>query len=366
MDTLAKIALSMTAGLGPTSIRKLVEAYPDDDIFALPLSELKQAFGSHQSIVDAIIGKTAFPRAEQELAFCEKYGIRVLFFTDADYPQRLNRPETQDCPALLYVHGPADLNPERSVAVVGTRRATTHGREDAAMLVQQLVPLSPLIVSGLAYGIDTAAHSASVDNALPTAAVLGHGLDLIYPAQNRRLAADIISHGGALVTEYPTGTAINPRYFPARNRIIAAMADATVVVEASEKGGALITAAIASSYQRDVFAMPGRIGDSYSRGTNNLIATNKAVLLRSADDIAYNLGWPLPIGNTSQQQDLFPSFSPTEQKLLDLLHEHGQLTLEEMVKFSGMPLTKVAATVFSLELNKAIHALPGRFYQATN
>ena len=212
MDLLSHIALVFTGGLGNSSIRRLVDLYPDEDIFALPLSELNTVFGTHRSIVENIRNKSGFARAEEELRFCEKNRIRPLFFTDPDYPARLNRQETDDCPALLYCLGSANLNPERSLAVVGTRRATAMGRDNTAMLVAGLKAYGPHIVSGLAYGIDTAAHTAALDQGLPTVAVLGHGLDRIYPQANRQLAKRIIESGGALVTEYPSGTAIIWRY----------------------------------------------------------------------------------------------------------------------------------------------------------
>lgn len=162
MDKLSQIALTFTPGLGPTSIRRLVETYPDEDIFALPPSELKAAFGNHHNTAEAIIHKSAFPRAEEEMLFMQQHDIRGLFFTDPDFPQRLNNPETYDCPALLYVKGDLDLNRQRAVAVVGTRRAIQHGRDTADRLIQQLTPLEPTIVSGLAYGIDTAAHNGAL------------------------------------------------------------------------------------------------------------------------------------------------------------------------------------------------------------
>ena len=364
MDILSQIALTFTAGLGNTAIRKLIDIYPNEDIFSLPPSELKAAFGTHKKTVESILNKSAFSRAEEELRFCEKNHIRPLFFTDPDYPARLNSPETDDCPALLYCLGSANLNPERSVAVVGTRRATAIGRDNTDMLVRDLKSYEPHIISGLAYGIDSAAHTAALDHGLPTVAVLGHGLDRIYPAANRPLAKRILENGGALVTEYPSGTAINPRYFPARNRIIAAMADATVVVEASEKGGALITAAIAGSYQREVFAIPGRLGDTYSKGTNNLIATNRALLIRNARDIAFQMGWPI-MGEQLAIEDLDDEkkLSPEERRVVDLLKERDILTLEELSSATGFSLAKTASILFTLELDNRLHTLPGHSYQ---
>lgn len=325
--------------------------------------QLVELFGDHASIISAIEQRTAFPRAEQEMRYVEEKGLRSLFFTDPSFPQRLNRDECVDSPALLYVLGDADLNAERAISVVGTRRATSYGRDSTDRLVKQLAEYKPSIISGLAYGIDTAAHTAALEYGLPTVAVLGHGLDRIYPQQNRNLAAKILHSGGALVTEYPFGTAINPRYFPARNRIIAALGDATVVVEASAKGGALITAAIAGSYQRDVFAIPGRLSDTYSEGTNNLISTNRASLLRSADDIAMQLGWPVEGQQTSIADLPDRPLTGDEKRIVELLHKNLTLTLDEIVNLSGMPMPKVAALLFNMEMDKVLRALPGRLYE---
>lgn len=363
MDILSQIALVFTAGLGNASIRRLLEVYPDEDIFALPKSELNAAFGTHRAIAENILNKSAFARAEEELRFCESNHIRPLFFTDPGYPSRLNSPETDDCPVLLYCLGSADLNPERSISIVGTRRATSIGRDNTDLLVRELKSYGPHIISGLAYGIDSAAHTAAIEYSLPTVAVLGHGLDRIYPASNRPLAKRILESGGALVTEYPSGTAINPRYFPARNRIIAAMSDATVVVEASEKGGALITAAIANSYHREVFAIPGRLGDTYSKGTNNLIATNRALLVRGARDIAFQLGWPiegeqLAFDKTADEEPL----QPNEQRIIDQLKNHDHLSLDELASLTGFSLPKTASILFNLEMANRIHTLPNHTY----
>lgn len=364
MDTLSKIALVFISGLSNSAIRRLIDLYPDEDIFSLSHSELKTAFGSHKNIYESIVNKSTFARAEEELHFCEANHIRPLFFTDADYPTRLNAPDTDDCPALLYCLGNANPNPERSIAVVGTRRATAIGRDNTDYLVRELTSYHTHIISGLAYGIDTAAHTAALDHGLPTVAVLGHGLDRIYPASNRPLAKRILENGGALVTEYPSGTAINPRLFPARNRIIAALSDATVVVEASEKGGALITASIAASYHREVFAVPGRLGDTYSKGTNNLIATSRALLVRNAQDIAFQLGWPI-VGEQLSIKDVCdtPNLTPDERRIADLLKENDTLTLEELTSRSGLSLTQTASILFNLEMANLIHALPGHSYQ---
>ncbi|MBQ9418407.1 MAG: DNA-processing protein DprA [Bacteroidales bacterium] len=364
MDLLEQIALTFTPGLGAASIRKLVDLYPNENIYSLPPSELKAAFGNHTEVALNIIGKAGMARAERELRYCEQHHIRPLFFTESAFPARLNRPETTDCPVLLYALGEAELNPRRSLAVVGTRRATHQGCELTDKLVEQMQPYGAPIVSGLAYGIDSAAHKAALQHKLPTLAVLGHGLDRIYPPENRRLAAEIVGQGGTLLTEYPAGTAINPRYFPARNRIIAALADGVLVVEASEKGGALITAGIAAGYHREVFAIPGRLTDPYSKGTNSLIATNKAILVRTSGDIARQMGWPEPeqAAREVSQPKLFPSLSAEEQRIVGLIEQREVLTTDELAELTQLPVSQLAPLLFNLELEQVLDCLPGRRY----
>jgi len=363
MDKLSQIALSMLPGLGAAACRRLLAMFPGADLFALPPAELRTALRGHAGLAEAIVSRSTFARAEAELAFCERNRIRPLFCTDSDYPARLNRAETQDCPVVLYVLGQADLGAERTVGIVGTRRATPQGRDNTEHLVAGLEPLGVPVVSGLAYGIDSAAHAAALAHRLPTVAVLGHGLDRIYPPSNRQLASRIVEQGGALVTEYPHGTAIHAGNFPARNRIIAALSDAVVVVEASERGGALITATIATGYHREVFAVPGRLTDTYSRGTNNLIATSKAQLVRDAADVAFHMGWPYDTPAAAVQQQLFPTLEPDAQRMVDLLHSRGQLSLDELAAESDMPLPKVAGLLFDLEMKQMVRPLPGRLYQ---
>lgn len=367
MDLFSRIALSFVDGLGNASIRRLVDLYPDRDVFSLAPSEVKSIFGSHRKIIDSILNKRSFARAEEELKFCEKNHIRPLFFTDPDYPARLNSPDTGDCPALLYCLGTVDLNPERSVAIVGTRRATPAGYDNTAMLVGDLKSYAPHIISGLAYGIDAAAHTAALEQGLPTVAVLGHGLDRIYPPAHRPLAKKILEAGGGLVTEYPSGTDINPRYFPARNRITAALADAVVVVESAEKGGSLITAAIAGSYHREVFAVPGRLDDPCSKGTNNLIATHRALLVRNARDIAYQLGWP--VGGEQLVLEGIESvrdFSPREQRVVDALAGGDSHSLDELANKAGLTIADTASILFTLEIEGYIRTVPGNAYQLTH
>ena len=360
---LYQIALTQVAGLSCRSCRQMMEIYPDPEaIFQLSHKDLVELFSNHDKIINSIESGQPIAEAKKELEFVERYNIRVLFFTESDYPQRLNQPDCGDTPILLYMRGDCDLNGKRMLSVVGTRRATPYGLENTRRIIEQIREENVIVVSGLAYGIDTAAHSSALDYGLSTIGVLGHGLDQIYPTSNRSLAKKMIEHGG-LVTEYPSGTKICPQLFPARNRIIAALSDATIVVEAATKGGALITAAIANSYHRDVFAVPGRLFDSYSAGCNNLIADNKAILIRNADDIFYILNWQRADANKSgEQQRLFPDLSKDEQAIYQLIHENGELTLDEIATKLQLSLPKIAAASLNMELTGIIKCLPGKKY----
>ena len=363
-----QIALTMIPKVGNKGVRKLAELYPDvEDIFKLSHEQLKELFGNHKALINAIEQRTTLGEAERTVRELEQKHIKTLFFNEKYYPQRMNRPGCEDCPALLYMIGDCDLNAEHSVAVVGTRKATVYGRETTAKVIGQMASDRVLIVSGLAYGIDTEAHTAAVANGLPTVGVLGHGLDRIYPEQNRDLARRMLASGGALVTEFPLGTAISSRNFPARNRIIAAMCDATVVVEAAEHGGALITANMAIGYNREVFAVPGYLDAPYSIGCNTLIANNKASLLRNAGDIYYQMGWnglSTPQSSVGEQQALFVELSPDERRIADLLQEKREMTLDEIAAQSGFPMHKAASTVFEMESRNIIRCLPGKIYKA--
>lgn len=328
--------------------------------------QLKELFNRHENIIQAIENKSTMADAERLIAEGEKYGIESLFFTDPEYPQRLNQTGCEDAPVLLYKLGKCDLNAQHSVALVGTRKATDYGRSATHRLVAELSSVKPLIVSGLAYGIDTAAHGAAINCGLPTVAVLGHGLDTIYPSQNRNLAKQIIESGGLLLTEYPIHTEIKAANFPARNRIVAALADATIVVEASERGGALITANIANGYHREVFAVPGRLDDTASEGCNNLIVNNKAIMIRNGGDLFFQMGWKNNFNHRQrkeQQQSLFSTLSPNEQTIVDLLSKNHELTLEEIERQCDMSLPKIASVMVELELKNVVRCLPGKQYK---
>lgn len=366
MDLTYAIALTMLPQVGSNSARQLLEMFETPEkVFHLSHSQLSKVFNKHENIINAITDPALLHKAENELAFCEKEGIRVLYFTDPDYPQRLNSPDCEDTPVLLYYIGSANLNKERVISIVGTRRATEYGRSNTELLVNGMKQEEVLIVSGLALGIDSAAHRAALANMLPTVAVVAHGLEQIYPPQNRDLAKRIVQSGGGIITEYPHGTAINPGMFPARNRIIAALSDATVVVEASVKGGALITANIANGYHRDVLTFPGRVGDTYSAGCNRIIASNKAQLIENSDDLFASLSWERKYASVGIQTQLPLDLPPDELAILSILHRaDNALTMEELQEKSNFTLPKISTLLLGMELKNLVRALPGNRYKS--
>lgn len=363
-DRFYEIALTMLPGVGCRSARQLLEIVESaESLFGMSESGLHDLFGRRKEIINAIKSRSVFADVEKELKFVEKNKIKVLYYKDAEFPQRLNLPGCVDSPVVLYVLGDADLNAGRAVSVVGTRKATADGLELTRKLVSGFAGEGVTVVSGLALGIDAASHEAALANGLPTVGVLAHGLNRMYPPQNRNLAKRMLGNGGALITEMRTDVPMSPGLFPARNRIIAAMSDATVVVEASKKGGALITANIANSYNRDLFAFPGRIGDKYSEGCNGIIAACKAMLIRGADDLFMNMGWERKSKRVGKQTTLFPKLNAEEQSVYDVLAQRGEISVDEIHIFCDMAMPKIAAALLSLELKNLCRCLPGKIYK---
>lgn len=305
----------------------------------------------------------ALKRAEEELKFAEKNRIRVLCLGDADYPMRLR--ECDDAPLALFFRGGADLNACRILAVVGTRHITEQGKDICRNLCAEIATSNPntLIVSGLAYGVDIHAHRAALAHGLPTVGVLAHGLDRIYPPIHRATAAEMLAQGG-LLTEYMSGTRPDKGNFVRRNRIIAGLADATVVVESAVKGGALITAHLAQDYNREVFAFPGRATDPYSEGCNRLIRNNVATLCCSATDILSSLGWEeRNSAEKSVQRELFPSLSEEEQRVADLLGAEEGLPINRLVVKSNLPVGQIRSILFELEMKGIVKPMAGGMYR---
>lgn len=357
-----EIGLSLVPGIGDVTGKKLV-AYcgSPEAVFKESKSALMKIPGIGQVSVNSIVNHKVFARAEKEIGFIEKYNVQSLFYTNPDYPARLLNCE--DGPLILYYKGTAKLNAKRVVSIVGTRRATNYGRTRCDEIVESFTNKGILVVSGLAYGIDSCAHRKAVDLGIETVGVLGHGLDRLYPSQNRKLAEKMLGNGG-LLTEFMSETKPDRENFPKRNRIVAGICDAVIVIESDMKGGALITAELGNSYNRDVFAVPGRVGDEVSRGCNFFIKTHRAALLESGKDIAYIMGWEdLPVEKKSQTE-LFIQLSDDENLLLDLIRENNEISIDQLILKSKLTTSKAAAALLKLEFEGIVQGLPGKRYKA--
>ena len=306
-------------------------------------------------------------RAEEEQQWASGNNVKIITIKDTAYSDRLR--QCPDAPLVLYVRGDADLNPSCALAIVGTRKCTTYGRDTIDRIIDDLKTMCPMIqvVSGLAYGVDINAHRASLRNGLSTIGVVAHGQDTLYPALHRSEANRMLGNNGAVITEYPRGTRPEARNFLQRNRIIAGMTDATLVVESAARGGGLVTARIAQDYGREVFAVPGHITAEYSQGCNNLIRDQKAQLITSAQDIADIMNWQRlsqleQARNAGIECKLFNSLTIDEQKVVDALMQHGDKPLSELSMITDIPVSVLQALLFSLEMRGILRAMPGNAY----
>ena len=317
--------------------------------------------GIGPAIANSIVSQDLLSAAEFELRFMEQNDVEPIYFMDDDYPFRLK--QSLDAPIMLYVKGDVNLNAKRIVSIVGTRKATAYGRDLTDNIIKGLSHLDDLlIISGLAYGIDLAAHKSCLKYGVPTVGVLAHGLDRIYPPLHYQISNDMQKHG-ALVCDFMSGTNPDRENFPKRNRIIAGLADATIVIEARKKGGALITAGIANSYSRDVFAVPGRVGDENSEGCNNLIRRNQAALIQSADDVCYLMAWDEESEkNATQQVALFVDLTKEEEELLGIFASKEKLTIDLIAMQAKLTIPKIMQVLLQLELKGLVRALPGNQY----
>lgn len=358
---LYQIGISLIPGIGDINGKKLV-AYCGgaEAVFKEKKSALLKIPGIGTTTVDSIISQKVLKRAEEEIVFINRYNIKSLFFTDKAYPQRLKH--CIDGPPLLFFKGNTDLNTNRIVGVVGTRKASEYGKETTGKILEELAELDVLVISGLAYGIDTIAHKSALKNNLNTLGVLAHGLDRIYPAANKSLAEKMVSNGG-LITDFMSKTNPDRENFPKRNRIIAGMVDALIVVESAIRGGALITANIANSYDRDVFAFPGKISDKYSEGCNFLIKTNKAALIQSGKDISYIMHWESETNKPPKQQKLFADLDPDEKLIIEILEKGESCSIDYIVLQSKLSNSKIASVLLNLEFKGLVKNLPGKMYK---
>lgn len=360
-DLKYKIALSLIPSIGDILAKRLV-AYcgSAEMVFKEKKTALEKIPGIGSVYASEVIKQNVFKRVEEEINFIDKNNIRPLYYLDKEYPKRLTYCE--DSPVMLYFKGEANLNAEKIISIVGTREATEHGRSTCEKLITDLAIHNVLIISGLAYGIDICAHKAAIDNKLDTVCVLAHGLDKIYPSLHKQTANKMLESGGWL-SDFISGTKPDRENFPRRNRIVAGIADATIVIESKAKGGSLITAEIANSYNRDVFAFPGRVEDVCSVGCNNLIKQNKAALMQSAADIVYIMGWQQTGVKAPIQKQLFIDLQPDEETVVTILKEKEELTIDELSLISKMPMSKISGLLLTLEFSGIIKSLPGKIYR---
>jgi len=362
MSQLHQVALTYIKSVGPTLAKMLVSYFGDaESVFKASPGKLLRVPGIGEKIISQLNFKEALEKAEDELRFIGRNEIEIIFYTDPAYPKRLKN--CSDSPVLLFSKGNTNLNTQHVISIVGTRNATEYGKHLCRQLVEELQQYNVLIVSGLALGIDVAAHKEAVKLNMPTVGVLGHGLDRLYPGQNRSTAEKMVLNG-ALLSEYPSGTIPDKENFPQRNRIVAGMADATVVIEAGVKGGALITAEIANSYNRDVFAFPGRVGDDYSEGCNFIIRNNKAQLLTCAADLAYSLGWEKVNEAKPVEQFMLPiDLSRDEQMIFDILRQNsGPVAIDDLTIKTNLPTSALAMNLLNMEMQGYIRSMPGKIY----
>lgn len=358
---LYRIGVTLIPGIGNMNAKKLIAWCGDPaTIFREPRNQLLKIPGMARILNGDVNLQKLLLRAEQEAAFIRNSGIRVLYYYDDDYPVRLK--QCADSPLVLYYKGVEGLMDKKILAVVGTRNATSYGKRSCQDIIKSFGGDDIVIVSGMAYGIDSVAHRKALSVGLNTIGVLAHGLDRIYPSENRNMAARMLNQGG-LITEFMSRSKPDRENFPKRNRIIAGLADAVLVVESAGKGGAMITANIANSYNRDVFAVPGRLHDVYSDGCHRLIRRNIAALARSADDIRYSMGWE---GNEKKQKnnmDFLSKFEGDEKVILNIIIEKERAPIDDIIIISGLGASKAASILLKLEFGGVITGLPGKLYE---
>jgi DNA processing protein len=358
---LYQIALTLIPNIGAVYAKLILQHLDVEEVFTAKKSSLLKIEGLGEVRAKSIVTFNNFARAEKEMEFIEKYKINPLFITNDQYPKRLLN--CYDAPTMLYYRGNADLNTSKIIAVVGSRTHTDYGKIVIENLLQPLSHSGILVVSGLAYGIDAIAHKTALKNQLQTVGVLGHGLDKIYPAENTEMAKEMLQHGG-LLTEFMTKTKPDRHNFPARNRVVAGISDAVIVVETDIKGGSIITAELANGYNKDVFAFPGKINDKKSSGCNHLIKNNKAVLLTDAQQLLEAMGWEENKKLIKKKpREFFIELSGDEKIIVEILKTADQTSIDELNFRSGLSSSAVAVAILNLEMQNIIQSLPGKMYR---
>jgi len=361
-ELLYQIALTLIPGIGAVQAKQLLEHFGNaSSILKARTKELSAIEGIGVIKAKSIKDWNNFKEAESEMEFCQKHHINPLFINDPAYPQRLLN--CYDPPTMLYYRGNANLNNSKIISIIGTRTNSEYGKRITEQLVEGLREYNVLIVSGLAFGIDAIAHKAALQNGLPTIGVLAHGLDQLYPPQHKQLAKDMLAEGG-LLTEFRKETLPDKYNFPKRNRVVAGISDATIVIETAIKGGSMITAELAYNYNRDLFAIPGKITDAKSAGCLKLIQQNKAILLTDTTQLLEVMGWEEKKKHTPKpQRELFIDLTEDEKILLTILKEKETVHIDELCIKSNINSSSVAAAILSLELQNVILSMPGKMYK---
>ncbi|MBS3914072.1 MAG: DNA-processing protein DprA [Bacteroidetes bacterium] len=357
-----QIALSLVPGVGPVMAKSLIGYCGGAEaVFTEKKSRLAKIPYVGKTSVDSITAFHDFEMVDQEIQFIERSGIRAIPFGSNDYPLRLR--QEMDSPLVLYSKGNTNLNHHRIVGIVGTRKNTFQGAEITRKIVEGLKKYDVIIASGLAYGIDICAHKACLEFDIPTIGVVAHGLDILYPGHHKAYAKKMVETGGAVLSEHISGTALNPDLFPRRNRIVAALCDCIIVIESKGSGGSMITAEIASGYNRDVFAVPGRPTDLMSEGCNALIKNLKAALCESAEDIAHGMNWDLPekFNTVPRQTEMFMELNAEEKKVMDILIQK-ETCFDDIFLETQIPVSKLSFILLDMEMRGLLRSMPGKKY----
>ncbi|WP_299252236.1 DNA-processing protein DprA [uncultured Cytophaga sp.] len=357
-EKIYQVAVGLIPGIGAATTKTLISYCGSaEQIFKTPKGKLKNIPGIGAVTIENLQNTSVLNEAESIVRKAEKLDTQILFYTDSDYPTRLK--QIPDAPTLLYYKGNTKVNPERSIAIVGTRKATEYGKTIVRKLLEGLASYKPLVVSGLAYGIDIQAHRDALELGLDTIGVMANGTDIIYPAVHKNTALKMIEQGG-LMSEYTFGSIAEPMRFPARNRIIAGMADVTIVVEATQSGGALITADIANGYNREVMAVPGRITDLTSEGCNNLIKQNKAHTLTRASDLIELLNWDIEPGIITHKNIILSDLEEDELMIYAVLIDNEAIHIDELSWKAQLPMHKISSVLLQMEFKGIVKALSGK------
>jgi DNA protecting protein DprA len=361
-DLFYLLALLKVDGVGDIMAKKLLNYFGSAEaVFKSKGSQMAVIDGVGSVLVQNFKDKSVFDKANQEMEFMKSSGVKVSFFKEDEYPERLKH--CIDSPVLIFSSGNINLANKRIISIVGTRQITSYGTEFCRNLIEELAPLDPVIVSGFAYGVDIVAHQRAMDFNLQTIGVLAHGLNQIYPKSHKKFIVPMEENGG-FITEFWSTSNPDKENFVRRNRIVAGMTEATIVIESAEKGGSLITANLANDYNRDVFAVPGRVTDKYSQGCNNLIKTQRANVLTSAADLVYMLNWNVDTKAKPVQKQLFIQLETEEQKVYDFLLKNGKELLDIIALQCDFPIYKISGILLNMELKGVIRPLPGKLFEA--